>query len=470
MNQWDRRIREHRVWAEMNSLGSSIDTAFKAVSTSSEEGLGLERLRAILAYCGKRLAAAEPIITTPGPLDEIADGLAAARNALVAFASDKDPRQIDSANASADRALAAINQVPGVYSPEELGQLVSVSTKYRDVVENWLLVSEKSLSDANGNVETLQRRLADLSTNIQSEQQKLSQIVTDQQGQFSTAQETRGKEFSDTLRTVQQDLTKLVTEYQGQFSTGQDTRSKEFAQALATQQTGYNAVINDYGKKLADQDADFTKQRIEFVQASKDDLGKLIHQYEGEAKDILEKVKERQKHVEKLVGVIGNLGVTSGYLSTANQAKYGMWFWQGMTVVAMITLTSLAYKTLGLLEDGSGHFNWGGFAARVLLLGSLGVLAAYSGSQADKLFVDEKKNRKLALELEAIGPYLAPLPVEDQNKFRLQIGEKSFGQDHDRELLAHRSPATLAHLLKSKEVREFLEFAMDIAKKGKGVG
>jgi hypothetical protein len=135
----------------------------------------------------------------------------------------------------------------------------------------------------------------------------------------------------------------------------------------------------------------------------------------------------------------------------------------------MITLSGLAYKTLGLLEDGQGHFNWGGFAGRVLLLASLGLIAAYSGSQADKLFVDEKRNRKLALELEAIGPYLAPLPIDEQNKFRVQIGDRSFGRDHEKDTGAHKSPATLVHLLKSKEVKEFLELVMELAKKSKGV-
>lgn len=237
MNQWDKRIREHRVWAEMSSVGPAIDTAFKAIgATTSDEGPGLERLRAILAYCGKRLAAADPIVTTPGPLEEIADSLAAARNALVAFASDKDPAQIVSANASADRALAAINQVPGAYSPEELGELVSVATKYRNVVENTLSATEKSLSEANGNFESLQRKLTDLASIIQIEQQKLTQLATDQQGQFSTAQETRGREFTDTLRLATQEITKLTAEYQSQFSTGQDARSIQFIDAQTVRQ------------------------------------------------------------------------------------------------------------------------------------------------------------------------------------------------------------------------------------------
>lgn len=163
------------------------------------------------------------------------------------------------------------------------------------------------------------------------------------------------------------------------------------------------------------------------------------------------------------MGVIGNLGVTSGYLRVANQAKWTMWIWQAVTVGSLATLSTLAYKTLGLLEGHDGQFNWGGFAGRALLLVSLGVIAAYSGTQADKLFGEERRNRKLALELEAIGPYLAPLPVEEQNKFRLQIGELSFGREPESHV--HRkSPASAIDLLNSKETKEFLKLIIEAAK------
>ena len=145
-----------------------------------------------------------------------------------------------------------------------------------------------------------------------------------------------------------------------------------------------------------------------------------------------------------------------------------MWFWQAITVTAMVVLSVLAFRTLPLLEDSKGQFNWGGFAGRVLLLGSLGVIAAYAGSQGDKLFEVEKRNRKLALELEAIGPYLAPLPEDEQNKFRIQIGERSFGRDDGGGGKTHsKSPATILDLLKSKEGKEVIDFILEIARKAK---
>jgi hypothetical protein len=88
--------------------------------------------------------------------------------------------------------------------------------------------------------------------------------------------------------------------------------------------------------------------------------------------------------------------------------------------------------------------------------------------EADKLFTDERRNRKLALELEAIGPYLEPLPIEEQNKFRVDIGNRSFGQEHDPH--EHRkSPVSILALAKSKEGREMLEFLLEVGKKASDI-
>lgn len=203
-----------------------------------------------------------------------------------------------------------------------------------------------------------------------------------------------------------------------------------------------------------------------FVAESELALAGLVSEFGEKAANVLEDIEQKKTHVEKLVGVIGNLGVTSGYLRVANQARWALWGWHTITLGALVTLSWLAYKTLGTLEDASGHFNWGGFAARALLLVSLGVIAAYSGTQADKLFGEERRNRKLALELEAIGPYLAPLPVDEQNKFRLQIGELSFGRDPDPHV--HRkSPASVADLLNSKETKEMMKLLIELGIKAK---
>jgi hypothetical protein len=72
------------------------------------------------------------------------------------------------------------------------------------------------------------------------------------------------------------------------------------------------------------------------------------------------------------------------------------------------------------------------------------------------------------LELEAIGPYLAPLPTDEQNKFRIQIGDRSFGREDDTGHKPRRkSPVSVVDLLKSKEGQEVFELLMELAKKAK---
>jgi hypothetical protein len=259
--------------------------------------------------------------------------------------------------------------------------------------------------------ESLRVKLAELGSDITAEKQRTSQLAAEQQLQFSAAQESRAREFTDAL-------------------------------------------------------AAFTTQKDVAVRASQEALAELKTQHSRTAEDILNRMHEHQRDVEKLVGVIGNLGVTSGYLKTANSARNTMWIWQAITVTSLGALIFVAYKAF--IPIVQGMFTWESFAGRVFLSLTVGVLAAYSATQADKAQATERHNRKLALELEAMGPYLAPLPRELQDKFRLQIGELSFGRDDvGFAKRGDRSPATVVDVLtRSREFREFIEGIVRAAKPG----
>jgi hypothetical protein len=74
----------------------------------------------------------------------------------------------------------------------------------------------------------------------------------------------------------------------------------------------------------------------------------------------------------------------------------------------------------------------------------------------------------LALELEAIGPFLAPLEKEKQDEFRLKIGDRSFGQLFAEDSKSIGNSATFAgHLLTQDEVKNFILNLAEIAKKWK---
>jgi hypothetical protein len=128
----------------------------------------------------------------------------------------------------------------------------------------------------------------------------------------------------------------------------------------------------------------------------------------------------------------------------------------------MCGLIYFAYHAF--LPSVQGEFKWESFAARVFLTITVGVLAAYAGAQADRFFHMEKSNRKLALELAAIDPFIALLPPDEQYKFKLEVGRRSFAQEEIAVAKRDKSPATTLDLLNSDSVKPLIELVNAISK------
>lgn len=435
MSSWNERIKSHRIWGEMEALGPALDNAANVADITPDALAATERVRAILEFIGKRLASADPILIPPNILDEIAALFTNSRTEVEAFVSNKNVGHLQNANSHTERAVTVSAQIPTLRSSEELQSLIFAINEYRDLFDQKIELQQSTLKIFNTERSALDNRINGLEHDIQVEREK---------------------------------LLKLTTEYQSQFSLAQDTRSREFTEAQGTRQTEHGKLLSEFERELTNQDSEFAKKRDDLFKSNESIIKGFEIDFKAHAEAMKKEIEDHKYAVEKLVGVIGNLGVTSGYLKTANRSYLSMWIWQFLTVGSLGWLSFLAYRTLPLLEDAIGRFNWGLFAGRVLLLMSLGVIAAYSGSQADKLFADEKRNRKLALELEAIGPYLSSLPKEEQDKFKIQIGDRTFGRELDAVLVsAKKSPVNLLDLAKSKETREFIELVVEIAKKVK---
>jgi hypothetical protein len=463
MSVWDQRIRNHGVWAAMKALGPAIDNVVAVPEIEAEALVGLERIRAALAFIGKRLAAADPFTCFPSPLDTISERLIGALALIERFPSERNIQLIIDANMGIDTALEFVNRVP-VQMDGDIGTLVESTTSFRTDLERRLFASRNAQEQAKGYIDELQAKVAELSGTIQSERDRVSQTIAEYQRQFAEGQEKRAHDSNDILNQAQQRITAITADYQSQFSSGQETRNKEFSEARSTQEQRFNALLQDDTTRHAEQNTAAANDRAELLRSIQEKLADLNTDFAGTAKNILKEIEADRTRVEKLVGVIGNLGVTSGYLRAANHARYSMWVWQALALAAMITLSYLAFHTFSLLEDKTGHFNWGGFAGRAIFLASLGVIAAYAASQADKLYNSEKRNRRLALELEAIGPYLAPLSEDERNKFRVLMGERTFGREELSPEMNERSPSTVLDILMSKEGKQVLETLTGLVK------
>jgi hypothetical protein len=474
----------------MTALGPVIDRAVAREDIDPSSIDGLERVRAVLAFTGKRLAGADPQLIQLAPLDGIASLLQSMLSEIDAFITDGDAGHVTDANAQADSILAYLPAINYSFVADDWMALRDAGVSYREALEQNLLSAKESLSKIRSDFAQLEQSIAELSTVTIDERTKLTSLSTDFQSRFTEAQENRSREFAQQVEAaisqiksdvtgVQQRLSELATEigterdrltsltseFQSQFSTAQETRNREFAEMQSNRQEKFSTLVAEYKQRLSDQNAEFSKQRDSAFQDYEKNVAALNSQYSDSAAVILDQIEQHKQDVEKLVGVIGNLGVTSGYLKTANHARLMTWIWQGVTVAAMGGIIFVAAKAFLPLVQGG--FTWESFAGRVFVSLTVGVLAAYAAAQADKHIQVERRNRKLALELEAIGPFLAPLPVDKQEEFRLEMGNRSFGRDESGlDGKPEKSPASMIDILvKSKEFREFVA---EIVKAAKG--
>lgn len=433
MSTWTDRIRNHNIWQQLEMLGPTVDRALEREEPHPTAFASLNRMKTVLIITGKRLSEADPDLISIGPLDNIASLLQAATSETQAYITNGNEGHLANANSHIDGVLANLAQILVPASINEIGALRESADAYRTSFESNLQRAQGSLVTYHTELVGVQEKLATLTADVSAEKQRLSS---------------------------------LASEHQAQFSGAQDTRSKDYLEAQTSRQEKFTALLSEYAQKLTEQNADFQRQRDQVESLQKAELAKLTESHQSAAADILNKIQLHLEQVEKLVGVIGNLGVTSGYQKAAKSARQTAIIWQGIALVSLGAIIFVAYKAFLPLVQGS--FTWSSFAGRVFVSLTVGVLAAYAISQADKYQQIERRSQKFALELEAIGPYLASLPQEKQDDFRIRVGDKSFGVSGDLvDSSSTDSPKSVIDLaLKSKELTNLI---VNIIKATKGI-
>jgi hypothetical protein len=471
MSQWTERLKNHPIWNRLENLGPAIDDALKREGAEPQSIEGLARLKAVLAFTGQRLAGADPFLLHFEALDNLANQFQTVIQETQNFTANGNSGHITNANTNADAALNILALLNVLLTTEDFISAKEAAETYRIGLDNVLSEMKNSSGQVQKDINTLKDRTDELTTEINNEKTRLSTVSTDFNTKFVTDQESRSKEFVIAQKNQQEQYSTLLAELklasaelQANYLADQESRSTVFTINQKEQQEQYTTLISEFKDKLSAQNSDFSKQGTEIALAHQKELEALKQDFVEAATKLRDELVERKIEVEKLVGVIGNLGVTSGYLKTANEAKTTLRVWQGITVASMIGLIVIAI--VAFLPAIGGTFSWGSFAGRVFISLTFGVLAAYAASQADKYQKVERQNRRLALELEAIGPFIAPLPTEKQEDFRIKIGERSFGHG-DGALTGNetKSPSSLVDvLLQTKESKEFRALLTEIIK------
>lgn len=425
------RITTHQLWTTQKSLRITLDELLALDSLPTDTVEPITRADTVARFIASKLAALDPLLVPLPPLNELNNQLTAANNELRSYLTNKNSGHLTNTTSYLDTALTTTAQLLTITSSTEAEALRDAITSIRRAAGQHVRYLDDELKPLTVTVTSLTNRATQVESELSTIRQQVTTLTTGFQEQFSQAQELRRTEHT--------------------------AKIKELTDASTAEQQRLADVVDILIAKLDEEHADLTARQTARAQTHEQELTTAFQQataiIANSTQATVATIENHRVQAERLLGVIGDTAVTSGYQKTANEARILARTWQGLTVLTMAFLIWIAYNAF--LPIVKGTFSWESFAGRVFVTLTIGVLAAYCARQGDKQSETERANRRLELELQSIGPYLLPLSPEKQEELRALIAERTFG--HHQLTASEPSPASVIDLLlKSKEFQELL--------------
>lgn len=186
-----------------------------------------------------------------------------------------------------------------------------------------------------------------------------------------------------------------------------------------------------------------------------------VNQQYIDAKDSL---TEKQARVDSLIETISEKVVAGNYEDSASKEKKSAdWLRTTslifMSVIAVVTAYSLYETTLD-------SFKWENSIFRLVFIVLVSVPAAYLARESDKHRKLMNKYLQISLDLKAMDPFMASLPLDEQHRLKSEVALRIFGSKSDESNL-DSYPISIHDLL-SKLIERIDVKA--ISKEGKGGG
>jgi 4-amino-4-deoxy-L-arabinose transferase-like glycosyltransferase len=125
--------------------------------------------------------------------------------------------------------------------------------------------------------------------------------------------------------------------------------------------------------------------------------------------------------------VVTDTGLASGYQAVAKEEKSAKRIWRGVTVAAMLLL--IGFAGFIAYESYTKEFNLATYSAKLFGALSVGTLVAFAARQASLHGQAERANKRMELQLKAIGPYLVGFKDEEILEIKRLLVDKFFGRE-----------------------------------------
>jgi hypothetical protein len=343
---------------------------------------------AVYKYTKDRLKLALPILVQEPEMTALANEVDAITVQINAFLGNNNIGHVTNATNNSNSVLNRIRNFPFPFSKGDFDFSKSIAG------------FEQAATNGFKNLETINNNL----------QQELKKAQDD-----LVAKQTQLTNLESKLAAKEVEIQNVLARYNTEFEALKTTANSD----IEAEKKKFNDGIEADRKLYKEQfDADTESNKKSFDEQKSD--------FEKQSTEIIGNLNSKLSEANKIVNIVGNVGVTGNYQNIANQNKKTADYFRWVALGFMVIMSGLLIWSIIEISK-NGEFNVYKSLVRILAAAVLTYPAVYAARESAKHRRLETQNRNLELELASIGPFIELLPEDKKQLIKEELANKYFG-------------------------------------------
>lgn len=347
---------------------------------------------AVLKQLVTQVQGANPLLLSTTSLDAISDHLSSMETAFPVLEGAETTATLADIRSSLEQVRRRLSDILVIQRPKDVDAVTRTIAEMRAFAEDQI----KALNDEVG---ALRSRSEELDAEIKT---------------AASAHEANVA----TLKTSLDEVSAAIEVNKGELQTALDSQNSLFEAEQKKRQATFTTTLDEISTA-------HQKAHAKLVQEGEASVQDVLKK----ANIILEKIEKRKGEVEEVAEAVGLTATISGFAKYADQQKNSADWWRGGAVAALLAVVALGVGTLAWVDPSDLTLQ------RSLLKGSVGTalafLAGYAGKQSGHHRKEERRSRRLGLEVHAFDPYVANLDPTRQKALKEFMALRVFGHLED---------------------------------------
>jgi len=279
----------------------------------------------------------------------------------------------------------------------------------------WLQAFDDISVDANEVFDSTKLRFEELNASSVATKEELERAKSVLQDLATEIQGQKGR--MDTLITQQgESFTKSEQDRAAQFIAAEQSRNTAFSTSQADRSTQFTTASKEM-------DASVKK----LIEVNQEKLDQIQTDRENDSSDLIEKLTAQLARAEVIVGTIVKTTMSGNYQIIANREYRNAWVMRYSAIASFLLVGAMIVWAVIISHLGDDGVKLSTVVIR-LSFGFLFVLPGiYCARESSRHWAAEKHNRRIALELASLGPFLAELDIEKRDEIIVEKAREYFG-------------------------------------------